>query len=238
MTQSPTDSIADKVRSIRERIERAAQRAGRSVDEITLMAVTKTVQPLQIREAYQAGIRVFGENQVQEFAAKAPALQDLAGAEWHLIGHLQSNKSRQAAELFAAIDSLDSLRLARRLSSASNDLGKTLKTLVEINIGEEASKRGFPPESGELEELLKQSAELGHVEICGLMTIPPFTEDPEGARPYFRRLRELRDQLAKSSGLVLPVLSMGMSHDFEVAIEAGSTCVRIGTAIFGERPKD
>ena len=238
MPQSLNDSITDNIDLIRERIARAAQRAGRSVDEITLMAVSKTVQPDRIREAYQAGIRVFGENQVQEFAAKAPALRNLDAGEWHLIGHLQSNKSSRAAELFASIDSLDSLRLAPRLNNSAHDLGKNLKTLVEVNIGGEASKHGVLPDSLELKELLKRSAELNHIEICGLMTIPPFTDDPEGARPYFRRLRQLRDELARSSGLRLGTLSMGMSHDFEVAIEEGSTCVRIGTAIFGERPRN
>ena len=230
-------SIPQNVSFILKRIAGAAQRVGRSPDEITLMAVTKTVGPTRIQEVYQAGIRVFGENQVQEFAAKASALGDLDGAQWHLIGHLQSNKSSRAAELFASVDSLDSLRLARRLNVAAHDSGKKLKTLVEVNIGGEASKHGVRPDSPELCDLLQRSVELTHLEICGLMTVPPFTEDVECARPYFRRLRELRDALAKSSGLKLNTLSMGMSHDFEIAIEEGSTCVRIGTAIFGERPK-
>ena len=237
MTRSPNDSIAANIARIRERIAQAAHRAGRSPESITLMAVTKTVEPSFIKEAYQAGIRVFGENRVQEFAAKAPRLGDLPWAEWHLIGHLQSNKSSQAAQLFGAVDSVDSLRLVRRLDAAAGELGRKLAVLIEINIGGEDSKYGMRPDSPELGDLLKTSSELKHIEIQGLMAIPPFTEDAEGARPYFRQLRRLRDELAKSSGLRLKTLSMGMSHDFEVAIEEGSTCVRIGTAIFGERTK-
>ena len=228
-------SIAQNVAVIRERIANAARRVNRSAEEIALMAVTKTVEPARIEEAYKAGIRVFGENRVQEFAAKAAGLHDLTHARWRLIGRLQSNKSSQAAELFAAVDSVDSIRLAQRLNAAAQAIGKKLETLLEINIGAEDSKHGFSPDSPELRDLLKQSAELTHLEIRGLMSIPPFTENPEGARPYFRRLRQLRDELANSSRLKLGTLSMGMSHDFEVAIEEGSTCVRIGTAIFGER---
>jgi len=231
-------SIAQNIAVIRERIANAARRVNRSSEEIMLMAVTKTVEPARIEEAYKAGIRVFGENRVQEFTAKAAGLHDLAHARWHLIGHLQSNKSNQATELFAAVDSLDSVRLAQRLNVAAQTLGKKLEALLEINIGGESSKHGFAPDSPELRDLLKQGAGFTHLEIRGLMAIPPFTENPEGARPYFRRLRQLREELAKPSGLKLGALSMGMSHDFEVAIEEGSTCVRIGTAIFGERPKN
>lgn len=237
MTRSPNDSIAGNISVIRERMTQAARRAHRSPEEITLMAVTKTVEQARIREAYEAGILVFGENRVQEFAAKADALRNLAEVRWHLIGHLQSNKSSQAAKLFMAIDAVDSLRLAQRLNSAAQALGQKLEALAEINLGGESSKHGFAPDSAELRELLQQSAEFTHLKIQGLMAIPPFTEDPEGARPYFRRLRQLRDELAKASGLKLNTLSMGMSHDFEIAVEEGSTCVRIGTAIFGERPK-
>jgi len=210
----------------------AARRAGRSPDGITLMAVSKTVEPERIREAYAAGIRVFGENRVREFEEKAPALRELAGAEWHLIGHLQSNKANKAAELFGAIDSVDSVKLARKLDSAAL---RALPVLIEINIGGETAKSGLAPDAAELEELLR--SELPKVKIRGLMAIPPFTEDPEGARPYFRRLRELRDEIAgrKLPGVSMDVLSMGMSHDLEVAIEEGSTCVRVGTAIFGSR---
>ncbi|HTC95264.1 MAG TPA: YggS family pyridoxal phosphate-dependent enzyme [Terriglobales bacterium] len=228
-------SIVQNVAVILERIANAARRVNRSPEEVTLMAVTKTVEPARIIEAYKAGVRVFGENRVQEFTGKAEALHACSEARWRLIGHLQSNKSSQAAELFAAVDSVDSIRLAQRLNAAAQAFGKKLEALLEINIGAEDSKHGFSPDSPELRDLLKQSAELTHLEIRGLMAIPPFTENPEGARPYFRRLRQLRDELAKPSGLKLSALSMGMSHDFEVAIEEGSTCVRIGTAIFGER---
>jgi len=229
-------SISQNMAAIRERISHVAHRTNRSPEEITLMAVTKTVDAARIREAYEAGVRVFGENRVQEFAAKAASLRTLHEAKWHLIGHLQSNKTNQAVELFDAIDSIDSIRLARRLNSAAEARCKDLDALAEINIAAEASKHGFLPDSPELLDLLKHSAEMPHLRIRGLMTIPPFSEDPEAARPYFRRLRQLRDELAKASGLRLDTLSMGMSHDFEVAIEEGSTCVRIGTAIFGERP--
>ncbi|HTD22656.1 MAG TPA: YggS family pyridoxal phosphate-dependent enzyme [Terriglobales bacterium] len=229
-------SVAQNIASIHERIAQAARRANRSPEEITLMAVTKTVAAARIKEAYNAGIRVFGENRVQEFTAKAAELHDLQEAQWHLIGHLQSNKSNQAAELFTAIDSLDSMRLAQRLNSAAHERGKKLATLLEINIAGEASKHGFSPHSLELRDLLKQSAELPHLKIGGLMAVPPFTEDAESVRPHFRQLRQLRDELAKISGMNPGALSMGMSHDFEIAIEEGSTCVRVGTAIFGERP--
>ncbi len=207
----------------------AARRAGRDPGEITLMAVSKTVEPERIREAYVAGIRVFGENRVQEFEKKQPALRGLAGAEWHLIGHLQSNKAKKAAELFGAVDSVDSLKLARKLDEAADGV---LPVLIEVNIGGEQAKSGVTPGSAEFEELL--GAMFQKVQVRGLMTIPPFTEAPEGARPYFRRMKELRDRVAPG----LKALSMGMSHDFEVAIEEGSTCVRVGTAIFGERAKN
>jgi len=215
---------------------RAAQRAGRDPGQITLMAVSKTVEPARIREAYAAGIRVFGENRVQEFAEKAAPLRDLSGAEWHLIGHLQSNKASKAAEVFSAVDSVDSLKLARKLDASAE---KDLPVLIEINIGGEEAKSGVSPESHEFEDLLRAAPEFKRLQVRGLMAIPPFTEDPEEARPYFRRLRQLRDEIAsrKLPRVLMDVLSMGMSHDFEVAIEEGSTCVRVGTAIFGERPK-
>jgi PLP dependent protein len=201
------------------------------------MAVTKTFPPVRIREAYEAGLRLFGENRVQEFAHKWPALRDLPGAEWHMIGHLQSNKASRAAELFAAVDSLDSLRLAEKLNLSARLLGRKLPVLIEINMGEEAAKSGVAPESRAFDELLEKAAEFDHLDLRGLMAIPPFTEDPERARFFFRQLRELRDQIAARAlpSVGMDVLSMGMSHDFEVAIEEGSTCVRIGTAIFGER---
>jgi pyridoxal phosphate enzyme (YggS family) len=230
-------SIAENLAAIRDRIGAAAARAHRTTDEIALIAVSKMHPPDRIREAYAAGQRLFGENRVQEFVAKATALSDLKDAQWHMIGHLQTNKSAKAAELFAAIDSIDSLKLADKLNSAARELNKTLDVLVEINVGGEAAKTGIAPESEELESLLRSAPRLEALRFRGLMTVPPFTENPEGARPYFRKLRELRDTIAerKLRGIPMDVLSMGMSHDFEVAIEEGSTCVRVGTAIFGER---
>jgi len=232
-------SIAESIARIRGRMAQAARRAGRNPDEIALMAVSKTFPPERIREAHAAGQRLFGENRVQEFDGKAGALRDLSGAEWHMIGHLQSNKASAAVELFDAVDSVDSLRLVRKLDSASGQAGKNLPLLIEINVGGEAAKSGAAPDSGELEETLSAAGELEHIEIRGLMTIPPFTDDPEGARLYFRRLRNLRDEIARRrlQRVSMDVLSMGMSHDFEVAIEEGSTCVRLGTAIFGERSR-
>jgi pyridoxal phosphate enzyme (YggS family) len=182
---------------------------------------------------------VFGENRVQEFAQKSAALADLREAQWHLIGHLQSNKAKKAAELFQAIDSVDSLRLAEKLNQAAQQAGKKLAVLIEIKVGEEESKNGIPLAGPELDRLLRAAPELDYLQIRGLMTVPPFTEDPEGARLYFRALRDLRDTIAARNlpAVKMDVLSMGMSHDFEVAIEEGSTCVRVGTAIFGARPK-
>ena len=232
-------SITQNVDEIRGRIADAARRSGRSAEEITLMAVSKTFPPERIREAYQVGLRVFGENRVQEFSGKAGAVADLEDAEWHMIGHLQTNKAARAVELFAAIDSVDSLRLAERLNGSAEQTGKKLGVLIEINVGGEAAKSGLSPESPELEELLRAAAKFDHLEFRGLMTVPPFTDDPQKVRPYFRKLRELCDRILarKLPNVGMKILSMGMSHDFEVAIEEGSTCVRIGTAIFGERIK-
>jgi PLP dependent protein len=230
--------INDNIAGVRQRIASAARRAGRGPNEIALMAVTKTQPAEHIREAYAAGIRLFGENRVQEFAGKVSALADLKDAEWHLIGHLQTNKAVKAAELFSAVDSVDSLRLAEKLN-ASRELEKKLPVLIEINIAGETAKSGVAPESDELERLLLAAPQLEHLEFRGLMSIPPFADDPQQSRPYFRKLRELRDQIAarELEKISMNVLSMGMSHDFEIAIEEGSTCVRVGTAIFGERNK-
>ena len=229
--------IADNIAMVRERMNAAAKRTGRDPDAVTLMAVSKTVPPELIRAAHLAGMRVFGENRVQEFAGKVDALRDLSDAEWHMIGHLQTNKAAKAAELFVAVDSIDSLRLAQRLNSSAQQAGKKLGILIEINVGGEAAKTGVAPESQELEKILQAAPSLEHLEIRGLMTIPPLTDDPQRARPYFRRLRELQEEIGTRQlpGISMTVLSMGMSHDFEIAIEEGSTCVRVGTAIFGER---
>jgi len=231
-------SIAESVARVRERIEAAARRAGRRSEDVALMAVSKTFPAERIREAYDAGLRLFGENRVQEFTRKRDSLRNLTDIEWHLIGHLQTNKAPKAVELFGAVDSVDSLRLAQKLNASAQQLGKKIKVLIEINVGGEAAKSGVAPDSRELDQLLLAAHELRHLEFRGLMAVPPFTEDPHQARPYFRKLRELRDQIAarRFAAVNLDVLSMGMSHDFEVAIEEGSTCVRVGTAVFGERP--
>ncbi len=207
------------------------------------MAVCKTQPASEIRAAYNAGQRLFGENRVQEFREKSVWLRDLTsrngndGARFHLIGHLQSNKTNPAAELFDAVDAVDSLYVLERLDLAAQRLNKIIPVLIEINVGGEEQKSGVPPESTALNEILLAGARLSAIKIRGLMTVPPYTEDPEGARSYFRALRELRDQIAarQIAAVEMEELSMGMSHDFEVAIEEGSTCVRIGTAIFGVR---
>jgi PLP dependent protein len=232
-------SISENLAAVRERINGAAKRAGRSPEEISLMVVSKTQAVERIREAYSAGQRLFGENRVQEFAGKFDAIPDLRDAEWHMIGHLQTNKAAKAVELFRAVDSVDSLKLAEKLDAAARALGKKLDVLVEINVGGEAAKSGIAPDSPALEELLLAAPRLEALAFRGLMTVPPFTDDPQGARPHFRRLRELRDVIArrKLPAVAMEQLSMGMSHDFEVAIEEGSTCVRVGTGIFGERQK-
>jgi PLP dependent protein len=230
-------SVADNIAQVRERMDAAARRAGRNPEEISLMAVTKTVPPERIREAYNADIRLFGENRVRDFADKAELLRDLADAEWHMIGHLQTNKTAKAAEFFAAVDSVDSLRLAHKLNESAQLFGKKMAVLIEVNVGGEAAKSGVAPGSQELEDLLQAAPRLERLDIRGLMTIPPFTEDPQQARPYFKKLRDLQNQIAarKLPAVRMDVLSMGMSHDFEVAIEEGATRVRVGTAIFGER---
>lgn len=232
-------SIVENIARIRERIAAAARRAGRNPVEITLMGVSKTFPVELVREAYTAGIRVFGENRVQEFAGKADALRDLGDAQWNLIGHLQSNKAAKAAELFSAIDSLDSVKLAEKLSTAAERMGKTLPTLIEINVGGEEAKSGIAPGSEELETILLEAPQWKNLEVRGLMTVPPYNEVPESSRLFFRQLREIRDGIAARHlpGVTMDVLSMGMSHDFEVAVEEGSTCVRVGTAIFGERAR-
>jgi PLP dependent protein len=232
-------SIKENIASIQERIAAAARRAGRRADEVALMAVTKRHPAERIREAYTAGLRLFGENRVQEFSGKVDSLRDLGNAQWHMIGHLQTNKAGKAAELFCAVDSVDSLKLAEKLDAAARGLGKKLDVLIEINVGGETAKSGVAAASSKLEELLLAAPRFDGLQIRGLMTVPPFTDDPEGARPFFRKLRELREAVVarRLPGIEMDQLSMGMSHDFEVAIEEGSTCVRIGTAIFGEREK-
>jgi len=227
--------IRDNLLRVQERIDAAARKVGRRSDEITLIGVSKTHPAAAIRAAYEAGLRHFGENRVQEWEGKRGELGALQ-AHWHLVGHLQSNKAARAAGLFHSVDSVDDLALAQRLDRARDEQanGPKLRILIEVRVEEEESKSGVKPE--ETAALAGKLAELAHLELAGLMCIPPFLEEPAKVRPYFRRLRELRDSLARQIGRDLPVLSMGMSHDFEVAIEEGATEVRVGTAIFGSRP--
>ncbi len=232
-------SIAENIAQVRDRIATAARRASRNPNEITLMAVSKTFPAERIREAYAAGLRVFGENRVQEFAGKTDALRGLPDAEWHLIGHLQTNKAAKATELFDAVDSVDSVRAAEKLNASAESTGKILAVLLEINVGGEQAKSGVAPGSDELEQILQSAPRWANLRIQGLMTVPPYTEDPEGSRPYFRQFRQIRDGIVARNlpQIGTAILSMGMSHDFEVAIEEGATCVRVGTAIFGERTR-
>ena len=225
-------SIAANLERLYERVARAAQQAGRSADEITLVAVSKTFGAAAIRAAYEAGLRHFGESRVQEWGSKQPQLTDLE-ATWHLIGHLQSNKARRAVHLFDRADSVDSLALAQKLDSAAADEGKRLSILIEVRLGEEATKHGIS--EFDLFSLAEAVVALPHLDLQGLMTIPPFFPEAERLRPYFQNLRELRARLSSALARPLPLLSMGMSHDFEVAIEEGSTEIRVGTALFGER---
>jgi PLP dependent protein len=227
-------TIRENLLRVQERMISAAQRAGRCGEEITLIGVSKTHPAEAIREAYDAGLRHFGENRVQEWEGKQCGIQGLQ-ATWHLIGHLQSNKAAKAAKLFHCIDSVDDIALAQRLDRVRGEAdgpGK-LRVLIEVHIAKEEAKSGAEIER--LPGLAEGIAALANLELAGLMCIPPFTEEAESARPHFGRLRELRDSLAKGLGRELPVLSMGMSHDFEVAIEEGATEVRVGTALFGAR---
>ena len=223
--------------AVRERIARAAGRAGRRPEEITLVAVSKTFPPERVREAFAVGVRDFGENRVQEAEAKIAALADLhaQGLRWHLVGHLQANKARKAATLFDHIHSLDDGALGLRLEKAAAQLKKTLRLLVQVDLAGEETKFGMDVEH--LFPALELLRGLKSVRVEGLMTIPPFFEDPEEARPFFRRLRELRDKARAENLLLDGALSMGMSHDLEVAIEEGATVVRVGTAIFVERAR-
>jgi len=218
--------LRDRMEKVEARIRASAGRAGRRREEITLLAVTKTFPAEVIAEAYALGLRDFGENYVQEFEAKVlPGL--LPGARFHLIGHLQANKSNRAAELFDVIQTVDSVRLARRLNDAPRRRAAPLEVLIEVKLAGEAAKSGVDPE--QVAALAGSLAALPNLRLTGLMTMPPWSDDPETSRPFFRRLRQLAE------GVGLPRLSMGMSHDFEVAIEEGATMVRVGTALFGTR---
>jgi pyridoxal phosphate enzyme (YggS family) len=225
-------SVATNLERIREQIAAACRRARRRESEVALMAVSKTHPADVMLEAYAAGQRLFGENRVQEMQAKHAQVAHLSGIELHLIGPLQSNKTARAAELFHAIDTVDSLKLAQRLNAAAATLDKKLSILIEVKLSHEESKHGLAPQ--ELPGLLAALKDLNHLTPRGLMTIPPLTENPEDARPYFRQLRQLRDEAQRLHPTVTE-LSMGMSGDFAVAIEEGSTIIRVGTALFGQR---
>lgn len=220
--------ISENVAGIRARIETAAVRAGRSADSVRLVAVSKTHPPEIVREAVAEGLTVFGESRIQEAKAKIPELP--GKLEWHFIGHLQTNKAREVVELFQMVQSVDSIRLARELDQCAERASRTLPVLLECNVSGESTKFGFKPD--EVMAALGELNAMRRLEIRGLMTMAPFFEEPQEARPVFRALRELRDRLQQQHGIPLPELSMGMTNDFEVAIEEGATMVRIGTAIF------
>ena len=230
-------TFKDRLAAIEERIVHACKLAGRPRHEVSLMAVSKAHPARAILEAAEAGVMLFGENRVQEFERKRRELADLdSPIEVHLIGHLQSNKSAKAAEIFSAVDTIDSIRLAERLNDAAQKLNRRIPMLLEIKLSREPAKTGLDPTGHELGELLNRIPDLLNLNVRGLMTVPPFDDNPETARICFRQLRQLRDELAsRHPSLDLSQLSMGMSGDFEIAIEEGSTVVRIGTALFGPR---
>jgi pyridoxal phosphate enzyme (YggS family) len=219
------DSLQERLNQVRERIEKACARAGRNPGTVQLLAVTKVFGPEAIREAYALGLREFGENYVQEMERKAPVLGDLEGARFHLIGHLQSNKTKKAAQLFASVDTVDSAKLAARLDAE----GKPLNAMIEVKLSAEEAKSGANP--AEVEEIVNAVRACANLKLGGLMTVPPWSEDAEESRPYFAKLRELAERFGVQG------LSMGMSNDLEVAIEEGATWVRVGTALFGRRKR-
>ena len=223
--------VSDNLINIHSRMQDAAHRVGRQVLDVRLVAVSKTYPPAVIQDAWNAGQHVFGENRVQDALPKIAELP--AKAEWHFIGHLQSNKIRKALPAFTLIHGVDNLELAQQINRIAGEMGLTANILLEINVSGEASKFGFSP--ADLRENLEGLLCLPNIRINGLMTMAPYSEDPETARPVFSKLRILRDELAAQSGQALPELSMGMSGDFEVAIQEGATIVRIGSSIFGHR---
>ena len=226
--------LSEILEEVRDRIAAACERAGRSPDDVEIVAVTKTHGAEVVDEARAAGLRIIGENKVQEAAWKKPA--SASGPEWHLIGHLQGNKVRHALELFDCIHSVDTVKLADRINLIADEIGASPRVLLEVNVSGEKSKSGMRPE--DVEVVARHIVEeCPRINLEGLMTMAPFSENPEDARPYFRRLRELRDSVQAKLGIGLPRLSMGMSGDYEVAVEEGATWVRLGTVLFGERPK-
>ncbi len=234
MSGPSAQEIAARRDAVLFRVARAAERARRDPGEVSLVAVTKTHSADLVRRAAMAGMTLFGENRVAEGVGKIQALSgEFPGLQWRLIGSLQTNKAKPALQYFSVIESLDRERLAVRLEGLAAARDRPFPVLLELNLGGEETKSGALPE--EAGTLAAQVLALPHLEVRGLMAVPPFTPDPEGARPHFRRLKEIRDRLADRFGRPLPELSMGMSHDFEVAVEEGATEIRIGTALFGER---
>ena len=225
------DTIHERLTGVRVRIDEACARVGRDPNDVVMVAVSKRFGPEVVREAYDCGLTVLGENRVQEAVQKASLSP--GDIEWHLVGHLQRNKVRPAVGLFSMIHSVDSWELLASIDAACGAAGKTMPVTLEVNVSGEGSKFGFTPEKAE--DTLRMSSGLVHVDIVGLMTMPPFAPDPEDARVHFRHLRELRDTWQETTGIDLPGLSMGMSHDFEVAIEEGATWIRLGTILFGSR---
>ncbi len=227
--------VIENFRRVHDRIETAAAKCGRAPDEILLLAISKTFAVETISVAIATGQRRFGENRVQEAEAKIRDLAAVPGLEWHLVGHLQSNKAHRAAQLFDLIHSVDSAKIATKLSQSCHELGKCVSVLVQVDLGKESTKTGADPT--EIRSLMEAISALEGITVNGLMTIPPYFDDPEAARPYFAALRKLRDALESEQPGCLGKghLSMGMSHDFEVAIQEGATIVRVGTALFGER---
>ncbi len=225
----PEEAFANRLAMVEQRITSALAKCGRERSEITLVAVSKKFSASMIEEAYRCGCRDFGENYVQEFEQKRPQLKSLPEAKFHLIGHLQSNKARLACELFEAVETVDSAKLLRKIDAAAAERGTQIEVMLEVKLSPEESKSGCDP--GEIPALLDAGKECRNIDLLGLMTIPPWSEDPEISRPHFRRLAELARENALSG------LSMGMSNDFEAAIEEGATHIRIGTALFGPRPK-
>jgi pyridoxal phosphate enzyme (YggS family) len=225
--------LADRLADIQQRMAAACTRAGRAVDAVQLLAVSKTHPPETVDKAIDLGLTLFGENRVQEAKAKIPRCS--SRATWHMIGHLQSNKVRDAVELFSMIEGVDSLRIAQEISNRAGQADKTLPLLLEVNVGGEASKSGYAPEA--LLAEVKKLAALPNISVRGLMTVPPWKPMADQVRPFFAKARELKEQCEQILGNPLPHLSMGMSGDFEVAIEEGATLIRVGTALFGERKK-
>lgn len=224
-------TIEERVGQVRERIQKACARAGRQPDTVRLLPVSKTQSPERVREAAACGLTVFGESRVQEAKAKIPLCP--SHLAWHMVGHLQTNKVKDAVRLFQMIHSVDSLKVLAAVNAAGELTGRVMPVCLEVNVSGEGSKFGLVPEA--VPEVLQAANGLMRVEVVGLMTIPPAAPDPEHARPYFRKLRELREQCRAQAGYALPELSMGMSHDFEVAIAEGATWIRVGTLLFGER---